>query len=73
MIKLIWRLLTDETAALGLFRGAAIGLGTAFASGQIDLAGMGLDPATTQWLGVALAAMGGFARSTTASAGKAKP
>ncbi|RMF24473.1 MAG: hypothetical protein D6760_03180 [Deltaproteobacteria bacterium] len=65
MLKLIWRIIWDETAAVGLIRAICIGLGTAVATGQIDVSRLGVDPSVAPWLGIALAAAGGYVRSST--------
>lgn len=59
MIALLKRLLWDETAALGLVRAACLGVGTAVATGQLDVAGL------PRWAGVALLALGGYVRSSS--------
>lgn len=67
MFKLLLRLLWwDETAAAGLLRAALMGLGTAVATGMLDVQALGLGDGVERWVGVALIAAGGWVRSSSA-------
>lgn len=59
MLPWLKRFFTDETAFIGLIRAACLGLGTAVATGQIDLTALHVP----QSAGIALAALGGFIRA----------
>lgn len=67
MLRYLLRIFVwDETAGAALLRAFLIGLGTAVASGALDVTKIGLPPAIAPWLGIAAAAAGGFITSTRA-------
>jgi len=66
MIKLIWRIFWDETVAARALRGIGMGLGFAFATGQVNLSALGLDEKTTELVGIGLAALSMMVRSSGA-------
>lgn len=67
MLRLLLRLFVwDETAAAGLLRGALMAIGTAVATGMIDVSAFGLSEGAQKWIGIALLAAGGWVRSSTA-------
>lgn len=70
MWPLLRRLIWDETAFVGLFRAACLGLGTAVMSGQLDPASLGLPEGWSAGVSIVLFALGGFARSSSAKGGE---
>jgi hypothetical protein len=66
MITWLKKFLFDETAFVGLFRGIALGAGTAISTGMIDVSALGVP----KWTGVAMIALGGFVRAGDKNAPK---